>query len=342
MARVTENIRLGAPFGVPLAVQGLVLALVGIFAMYGLVTKNVAQAVWFPLLYGSIFFHELAHALSTKALGGRVEGIVIHLVGGLTYSRGLRKAWESVAMTAAGPVANLALGALLWFVVLPALAPEAGEPGVGYRVAYALMFANLLWGIFNVLPIYPMDGGQILQTIAAQLMPAARATALSALVSLVAIGATAVLTFAGVGLLGLQGLGSGMLLMFLLFFAWVNVQRYRTAAQAGGSLSRLASLLGRTGRNGSTAPRRAAAPPSERGARGLRDLAEDAAHMRRLLRRGAQVGLGGLSPDDRRLVMLHRTILEAELTRSGFEGLSEEQRELLALHHDMDDRTPPH
>jgi hypothetical protein len=74
----------------------------------------------------------------------------------------------------------------------------------------------------------------------------------------------------------------------------------------------------------------------------MRDLAHDPEHMRRLLSRGVRVGLGGLTPGDRRLVMLHRTMLEAALTRAGFEGLSEEQRELLALHHDMEDRTPPH
>lgn len=337
MARLTENIRLGAPFGVPLAVQGLVLALVGIFSVYGLVTKSVAQAVWFPLLYGSILVHELAHALSTRALGGRVDGIVIHLVGGLTYSRGLKHAWAAVVMTAAGPVSNLALGALLWFVVLPALPPD----GVAFVVLASLAFANIVWGIFNVLPIFPLDGGHILLTLLAQRLPTARATALSALISLVVIAATAVLSFSGAGLLGVQGLGSGMLLMFLIFFAWVNIQRWRGAAQAGASASRLVGLVGKGGRNGGGAPRR---PPSaaDRGVQALRDLAEDPDHMRRLLRRGAKVGLGGLSPDDRRLVMLHRTILEAELTRSGFEGLSDEQREFLALHHDMDDRSPPH
>jgi len=343
MSRVTENIRLGAPFGVPLAVQGLVLALMGIFGVFGLVTKNVGQAVWFPLLYASIFVHELAHALSTKALGGRVEGIVIHLVGGLTYSRGLRRPWASVLMTAAGPAASLGLGLVLWFVALPALEPAAGEPGIAWRIVFALMFANLLWGVFNILPIFPMDGGQILHTILERRLASARATQISALVSLLAVGTTAVLALAGVGFPGTGGLGSGMLLMFLFFFGWVNVQRWRAAAQAGAQMAGLAGGIGHGGRNGNRTRRTGPSEdPGPRAPRSLRDLADDPEHMRRLLQHGVKVGLGGLTPVDRRLVMLHRTMLETALTRSGFDGLDEEQRELLALHHDMEDRAPPH
>lgn len=337
MARISDNVRLGAPLGVPLGVQRMVLALVGIFFVYGLVTKNVIQAVWFPLLYLSIYLHELGHALSARAFGGQVLGISIHLVGGVTMTRGLGAPWSRIAMTAAGPAVNLLIGFGIRYLVHPD--PFAGEV---YAVLYGLMFANLLWGFFNVLPIYPLDGGQILQTVLEMRLPAERATAISAVVSFVAIGATAVVSLAGAGLLGLEGLGSGMLFLILAFFGWENAQRWRAAHAAGASVSRLASMIGRGARNGD-GPGRNPSPrsrPTER--RSLRDLSEDVELMRKLLRRGARVGFGGLSPEDRRLVLFHRTLLEAELNREGFDGLSEEQRELLALHHDLDDRSLSH
>ena len=341
MARLGENIRLGAPFGVRLGVQGLVLALVAGFAVYGLVTKNISDAVWFPLLYGSVFLHELAHAVTARAFGGRVDGIVIHLMGGVTLTRGLRRPLARILMTAAGPATNLALAAVIWFVALPALAPAGGDPGVGFRVLAALMFANVLWGIFNVLPIYPMDGGHILQTIAEQRLSPARATALSALVSLCTIAAVVVLALFGRGLLGFE-LGSGMLFLFLGFFAWANIQRWRGAAQSGGPVTRFARAIGKAGGNGDRAPRPGPAASRRVMAADSRDPVEDSEHMRALLRHAARVGLAGLSPDDRRIILRHRTMIEAELTRSGFAGLSEDQRELLALHHEMEDRSPPH
>lgn len=107
----------------------------------------------------SILVHELGHAWSARAFGAHGGRIVLHGLGGYATHQGRLGKWQNIAMIAAGPGAGFLLAGaafLSWRI------PGARLPGeIGANVTYFLIWINLVWSIFNLIPIYPMDGGQI-------------------------------------------------------------------------------------------------------------------------------------------------------------------------------------
>ncbi len=105
----------------------------------------------------SILAHELGHALTARWFGLRPM-IVLHAFGGLALDvGGLRERWKRLCVTLAGPAAGLGLWLLLSFIFTPGLAPIQQW---NYAL-WVLLFVNLYWNLLNLLPIYPLDGGQI-------------------------------------------------------------------------------------------------------------------------------------------------------------------------------------
>ena len=353
MLGLQDSIRLGAPFGFPLRVNKLLLLWVGLYTVFGLASKSLGYVIWLPIVFASIYAHELGHAFVTRRLGGQVDGITLHVFGGLTYTKGIRSRRDSILVSAAGPAVSIALGLIALAVLTGNELPE----GVGRTVLIALLFVNLIWGVFNLFPIFPLDGGNILLAAISRRMTPGRALQVSSGVSLAAIGVTAVVAI-GLEAAGRLPLDLVFLVILLAFLGWTNVQRWRQAAMAGAAYSRVSRSLGLDRKPPPSsspapgAPLSEAEPPAvlmpmptrrrrrSSAAASLRELAADELAMRKLLERGVDVGLGGLNPGQRRLLLFHRNMLEERLTRVGFDGLTSGERELLALHHDMEDRSP--
>lgn len=154
------------------------------FLVFGLVTWSLA-AVYFPSRYPSwpvattwtaglitsiLFFvsvlgHELAHSLVAKRIGLEVESITLFIFGGMaSISRDTERARDEFAVAIAGPASSLALG--LIFAVLGWAATAAGSDfRVVSAVAWWLATINVMLGIFNLIPGFPMDGGRVLRSI---------------------------------------------------------------------------------------------------------------------------------------------------------------------------------
>lgn len=112
------------------------------------------------LIFGSILVHELSHALSGLALGGKVEKIRLFIFGGLTYFREKPKSQsKDFVISVAGPLSNLTLG--LIFYIGQHFSEANSVPNV---VCGYLIWINIGLGIFNLLPGFPMDGGQALRS----------------------------------------------------------------------------------------------------------------------------------------------------------------------------------
>lgn len=112
------------------------------------------------LLLLSVLAHELAHALTAKIFHWPTEKIVLNLWGGHTQFEGFTATpGRSVLVAMAGPAANFLLAAAGWLLV-----STAGLTGVADILANIFVWANLLIGIFNVLPGLPLDGGRLVES----------------------------------------------------------------------------------------------------------------------------------------------------------------------------------
>jgi Zn-dependent protease len=110
------------------------------------------------LLYASVLFHEISHALTARALGLPVRGITLHFLGGYTeIGRDSPTPGRDLVVAAAGPVVSLVAAGLAFLVSQPVDQP------VAEFLLLELAVANLLVGIFNLLPALPLDGGHMLR-----------------------------------------------------------------------------------------------------------------------------------------------------------------------------------
>ena len=153
--------------------------------------------IWVGCVFVSILIHELGHVWMGQAFGSRGH-IVLYGFGGLAIgSNQLERRWQRVAVSFAGPMAGFVflgivfLGVWIWnadhipyFVFvsmldfgvpldqLDALMEIRTVPNVLMDfVVRDLVFINLLWGLVNLLPVWPLDGGQISKEICETLSP---------------------------------------------------------------------------------------------------------------------------------------------------------------------------
>lgn len=145
--------------------------------------EPLGVAIWVVAVFVSIVVHELGHCAAFRWYGVQSH-VVLHGLGGLAIPhatvRGGRMfggTWPRVCISFAGPGAGFVFAAVLWGGMwLGGLKPSLWLGGgsllgfgfdgsrVDERLAillYDLLFVNIWWGLFNLLPIYPLDGGQI-------------------------------------------------------------------------------------------------------------------------------------------------------------------------------------
>ncbi|XAS62583.1 site-2 protease family protein [Micrococcaceae bacterium Sec5.8] len=166
-----EGIALGRIGGVPviLAYSWFIIAaftvivygpvLQGDYPRLGAAAYLVAFA-YAVLLLISVLVHELAHALTAKMFGWPSEKIVLNLWGGHTQFESFTASpGRSVLVAMAGPAANFVLAAAGWLLLT-----GADLTGVAGILANIFVWANLLIGVFNVLPGLPLDGGRLVES----------------------------------------------------------------------------------------------------------------------------------------------------------------------------------
>jgi stage IV sporulation protein FB len=151
-------------FGIPFAIHWffwLVCLLLGGAATATTGWEFMDALVWTAVVFVSITIHELGHAFTCIRFGMQPM-ILLHGFGGLTLMRGpsLGK-WRSILVSAAGPAAGFAL----WGVALIISKTYTPPSPLGRSALHALLFLNFFWTLFNLLPILPMDGGQIFRAL---------------------------------------------------------------------------------------------------------------------------------------------------------------------------------
>ncbi len=124
-------------------------------ALYWIVAAATAA-----LFFASVLAHELSHALVARRFGLKVEGITLFIFGGATsIDSDSRTPREEALIAVAGPATSLVIGAVLLAADL-----VIAQPQIAALVGW-LGFINLLLGLFNLIPGFPMDGGRVLRAI---------------------------------------------------------------------------------------------------------------------------------------------------------------------------------
>ncbi|GAA4517967.1 hypothetical protein GCM10023191_091410 [Actinoallomurus oryzae] len=162
------GILMGRPFGIPIYVSRtwFIVAIV-ITVMF---EPQVAQHVHRPvsylvalayavLLYASVLVHEIGHSVVARCFGLPVRAITLHILGGVSeIEEEPRTPGREFLVAAAGPLLSLglAVGGYAVLLVVP-------MPDVTVLLIEALTLANLLVGVFNLLPGLPLDGGRLVR-----------------------------------------------------------------------------------------------------------------------------------------------------------------------------------
>lgn len=168
----------------------LILLLYGRGGPNAMIGSIVIAAVAFVSVVG----HELGHAFAVRKLGYGQSKIVLGGFGGVCQWHGRPTRGDRIRIALAGPAVSLLLGAIGMVLYLPLRPMIAGIPPLKTALA-ALMFLNVFWGVFNLLPIFPMDGGQALRSALGYKFSPSEARRKSLIVSGVVGGSLAVIAY---------------------------------------------------------------------------------------------------------------------------------------------------
>jgi len=105
----------------------------------------------------SLILHELAHMALVRAFGGEVSGFRFSFVGIVAWVRGVYKfkRWQRYAVYLAGPVSNALIAFGAWGVARLFYGPQGFMENI--------FLYNVVFCVFNLLPVFPLDGGRIAQ-----------------------------------------------------------------------------------------------------------------------------------------------------------------------------------
>jgi stage IV sporulation protein FB len=227
--------------GIPVRVHPM-FWLVALLLGLGGNQQPVPMLFWIGAAFVSILIHELGHALTARAHGWQ-PAITLHGFGGLaSYRPTYDSAWSQILVTIAGPGAGFAFAALIlgflaatghrvefgwhYHTVLP-IAYEAFESAKANMLVSDLLYINIFWGLVNLLPVFPLDGGQIARELLG-LVNQKDSLRQSLWLS--------VITAVAVAILALTKLDDKFIALFFAYLAYTSYQALQAAFGPGGGL----------------------------------------------------------------------------------------------------------
>lgn len=165
-----------------------------IWGYFQVVSRQGARPIGWSIaeylaLFLIVLLHEFGHALACRQTGGEAKEIVLWPLGGIAFVKPPLRATAQLWSIVAGPLVNVVLFPLL--MLLTELASRAGQRELTFLLA-RIFELNKLMLIFNLLPIYPLDGGQILRSLLWMSIGRARSLQIATLIAFPALVAVAV------------------------------------------------------------------------------------------------------------------------------------------------------
>jgi len=189
---------------------------------YSSVTWNVLE---YLALFLIVMLHEFGHSLACRQVGGTANQIVLWPLGGVAYVDPPPRPGATLWSIAAGPLVNVALIPIImgvgrmslllgWYAAVPDLR----------TLIHAVFYIDVGLLIFNILPIYPLDGGQILRSLLWFVFGRARSLTVAAIVGLVGVTAFIGLAFWS------RDIWLGAIAVFMLMNCWGGLRHARALA----------------------------------------------------------------------------------------------------------------
>src|SRR5512141_1300685 len=152
---------------------------------YSSVTWNVVE---YLALFLIVRMHEFGHALACRQVGGRADQIVLWPLGGVAYVDPPQRPGATLWAIAAGQLVNVALIPVL--LALNAVGRSSGW-AIGfpdlYKLVRTVLYIDKVLLVFNILPVYPLDGGQILRSLLWFVLGRARSLMVATVVGLLGV-----------------------------------------------------------------------------------------------------------------------------------------------------------
>src|SRR6202167_950236 len=187
---------------------------------YSSLTFNVLE---YLALFLIVLMHEFGHSLACRQVGGTANQIVLWPLGGVAYVDPPPRPGATLWSIAAGPLVNVALlPVLLGLGMLSRSLGWAETMPNFHALLRTIAFINLSLLIFNMLPIYPLDGGQILRSLLWFVLGRARSLMVATILGLLGI----------VGFFGLalwvRSVWFGAISVFMLMNCWGGLKHAQT------------------------------------------------------------------------------------------------------------------
>ncbi len=223
------SINLFRLFGIQLSVHASFLLLLGWVAWKGWHEAGLRGLGWglvhIVLLFTCVTLHEYGHSLVAQRFGIGVPRILLLPIGGMAQFDSIpRSSRAELWVTFAGPAVNFTLVALLW-PIIHAL-PDIDFPDYainGSVILDSLFIINLVMGCFNLLPVFPMDGGRILRALLALRWPYLTSTRWAVQIGkILAIIGSLVMAFV---------IHNYLASVIFLFILWAGEREYRYVQQ---------------------------------------------------------------------------------------------------------------
>ncbi|MGB9203318.1 MAG: M50 family metallopeptidase [Terriglobales bacterium] len=189
---------------------------------YSSVTWNVLE---YLALFLIVTLHEFGHSLACRQVGGQANQIVLWPLGGVAYVDPPPRPGATLWSIAAGPLVNVALLPFLYGVFLQSksLGWAHTMPDL-YKLVVAVLTIDIGLLLFNILPIYPLDGGQILRSLLWFVFGRARSLTVAAIVGLVGVTAFIGLAFWS------RDVWLGAIAVFMLMNCWGGLRHAQALA----------------------------------------------------------------------------------------------------------------
>jgi stage IV sporulation protein FB len=195
--------------GVPVRVEASFFVIIVLLGINPYEVRPVLIVSWVVIAFVSILLHEVGHAVAFRIFGVH-PNITLYGMGGMTSGSGRLSPTESIAVSLAGPLSVLALIGLpaLWLQSQGVVGSADGEAILGQ-----VIWINVWWSILNLLPMLPLDGGNVTRSVL-DLLTRGRGRRPAEIVSIVVAAGAGLLAYA-------SGLYFGMILAVM--FVGINV-----------------------------------------------------------------------------------------------------------------------